>query len=90
MTRSEYRTIHEKLYKMELKLSANDETKNKKPTIYSVGLGETLRRLIRKRCRHSALEKFEDAFDTALDLTQTKPSDEASSTFFFAITSDRK
>ena len=40
-------------------------------------LCETPRRLLRKRCRNSSLEKFEDAFDTALDLVQTAPSDAA-------------
>ena len=40
---------------------------------HTVELGETPRHLIRKRCRcrYSSLEKFEDAFDTALDLAQT-------------------
>ena len=33
------------------------------PTVW---LGETPRRLTRKRCRYSSLEKFEDAFDTEL------------------------
>ena len=37
---------------------------------HEVGLGETPRCLIRKRCRYSSVEKFEDAFDTALDLLQ--------------------
>ena len=46
-----------------------------------MGLGETPRHLIRKRCRYFLLEKFEDAFDTALDLMQTKPSDAAFSNF---------
>ena len=41
------------------------------------GLGETPPSLIGKHCRYSILEKFEDAFDTALDLMQTKPSDAA-------------
>ena len=31
-----------------------------------MGLGETPRRLSRKRCRCSSLKKYEDAFDTAL------------------------
>ena len=35
-----------------------------------MGLGETPHRLIRKRSRYSSLEKFEDAFDTALDFMQ--------------------
>ena len=38
-----------------------------------VRIGETPRRLILKRCRCSSSEKLEDAFDTALDLIQTKP-----------------
>ena len=42
-----------------------------------MGLGETPRRLIRKRYRYSSREKIEDAFDTALGLMQTKPSDAA-------------
>ena len=42
---------------------------------YKAGLGETPRRLIRKRYQYSSLDKFEDAFDTVLDLMQTKPSD---------------
>ena len=33
-------------------------------------IGDTLRRLFRKRRRYSSLEKFEDDFDTALDLMQ--------------------
>ena len=49
---------------------------------YKVGLGETTRHLIRKRYRYSSREKFEDAFDTALDLTQTKRSDAAFSAVF--------
>ena len=36
------------------------------------GLGETPRRVIRKRYRYSPLEKFEDCFDTQLDLLRTK------------------
>ena len=35
-----------------------------------VGLGETPRRLILQRCRYSSVDKFEDTFDTALDLMQ--------------------
>ena len=48
-----------------------------------VGQGVTPRRLNPKRCRYFSLEKFEDAFDTALDLTKTKPSDAALSFVFF-------
>ena len=33
---------------------------------HKVGLGKTPRCLIRKCCRYSSLQKFEDAFDTAL------------------------
>ena len=33
-----------------------------------VGIGETPRCLVRKRCLYSALKKFEDAVDTALHL----------------------
>ena len=33
-----------------------------------MGLGETPRRFVLRRCRYSSLEKFEDAFDTALGL----------------------
>ena len=33
-----------------------------------MGLSETPRRLIRKRCQYCSFEKFEDAFDNALDL----------------------
>ena len=33
-----------------------------------MGLVETTRRFILKRCQYSSLEKFEDAFDTALYL----------------------
>ena len=32
----------------------------------NVGLGESTRRLIRKRGRYSSLEKFEDAFDAVV------------------------
>ena len=39
-----------------------------------VGLGETPPNLIRKRCLYFSLEKFEDAFDTALHLMGKKPS----------------
>ena len=41
---------------------------------HEVGQGETPRCLIRKCGRYSSLQKFEDAFDTAIDLMQTKPS----------------
>ena len=44
---------------------------------HKVGLGETPCCLIRKRYRYSSAEKFEEAFDTALDLMQTKPSSDA-------------
>ena len=37
---------------------------------HKIGVGKTPRRLIRKRCRYSSLEKFEDTFDTELDLMQ--------------------
>ena len=37
---------------------------------HKVGLGETSRRLIRKRRQYSSLDKFDDAFNTALDLMQ--------------------
>ena len=47
-----------------------------------MGLGETLRRFILKRCWYSSLEKFEDVFDTTLDLIQTKLSDVAFSAVF--------
>ena len=33
-----------------------------------MGLGETPRRFVLKRCQYSSLENFEDAFDTALGL----------------------
>ena len=36
-----------------------------------VGLGETPRRLSRKNCQYSSLNKSEDAFDTALHLQTT-------------------
>ena len=39
---------------------------------HKIGLGEMPRRLIRKRCRYSSLDQFEDAFDTALDLNAKK------------------
>ena len=34
---------------------------------HTVGLGDTPRRLVRKRCQYSSLEKFEDVFDTEVD-----------------------
>ena len=37
-------------------------------THHKVGLGVTPCRLIRKRCRFSSLDKFEDAFDAAVRL----------------------
>ena len=40
---------------------------------HKVGLGETPCHLIRKRCQYYSVEKFYNAFDTALDLIQTKP-----------------
>ena len=46
---------------------------DKKQPNPKVGLGKTSRRLSRKRCRYSSLEKFEDGFDTALHSMQTKP-----------------
>ena len=56
-----------------------------------VGLGETPRRLIRKRNRYSERKKFEDSFDIALDLMQTKPLDAAlSAVFRTSINADRK
>ena len=47
-----------------------------------MGLGETPRRLIRKRSRHYSREKFEDAFDSALYLCKQKPSDAPFSAIF--------
>ena len=47
------------------------------PPIRCMGLGETPRRLSRKRYRYSSREKCEDVFGTALYLMQTKPSDAA-------------
>ena len=44
---------------------------------HTVGVDETPRRFFLKRCRHSSLQKFEDAVDTTLDLMHTKPSDAA-------------
>ena len=43
---------------------------------------KTLRHFILKCCRYSSLKKFEDAFDTALELMQTKPLDVAFSAIF--------
>ena len=37
---------------------------------HKVGLIETPRRLIRKRCRYSSIEKFKDAFHAVLHLMQ--------------------
>ena len=52
---------------------------------HKVGLGETPHRLIRK------LEKSENAFDAALNLMQTKPSDAAFSAIFrTSINADKK
>ena len=39
---------------------------NKKEDHHKVGRGEMPRRLIRKLCRYSSLEKFEDTFDAAV------------------------
>ena len=66
-----YRPIGRKLF------IAKQEARHK------VGLGETPRRLIQKRCRYSSLEKFQDTFDTALDLVQAKPSEAAFLAVFF-------
>ena len=49
---------------------------------HEVGLGETPRRFNPKRYQHSSLEKFEDAFNTALYILQTKPSDATFSSVF--------
>ena len=58
---------------------------------HTVGLGETPYHLIRKRCRYSSLEKFQDVFDTALDLMRTEPSDAAfSAVYRTSINADRK
>ena len=38
---------------------------------HQVGLGETPRPFVLKRCRFSSFEKFEDAFDTKLGLNAT-------------------
>ena len=58
---------------------------------HMIGLGEMPRRFILKRYRCSSLKKFEDAFDIALDLMQTKPSDAAfSAVFRTSINADRK
>ena len=45
------------------------EARNKQEAHHQVGLGETPRRFVLKRCRYSSLKKFEDAFDTALGNT---------------------
>ena len=64
---------------------------NNKPTAGKVGLGKTPHCFNLKRCRHSSLEKYEDAFDIALYLMQTKPSDWAfSAAFQTSINADRK
>ena len=47
-----------------------------------VGLGETPRRFKLKRCRYFHSKKFEDAFETALYLMQTKAADAAFSAVF--------
>ena len=58
---------------------------------HKVELDETPQCFILKRCRYASLEKFEDAFDTALDLIQTKTSDAAySAVFRTSINADRK
>ena len=76
--------IHERLVP-----TTQNETKQE--AHHKVGLGETPRRFVLKRCRYSSLEKFEDAFDTALGLMQTKPSDAAfSAVFQTSINADRK
>ena len=62
-----------------LKISARNRGHEARP---KAGQGEMPPGLIQKRCQHSSLAKLEDAFDTALDLTQTKPSDAALSTVF--------
>ena len=52
---------------------------------------EMPRRLIRKRYRYSSREKLEDAFNTALDVVQTKPSNAAfSAVFRTSINADQK
>ena len=61
---------------------SRDHEKQKLEAHHKMGLGETPRRFILKRCRYSYLEKFEDAFDTSLWLMQTKPSDVAFSGVF--------
>ena len=42
-----------------------DET-GKQEGHHTAGLGETPRLLIRKRCRYSSLEKFEDSFEALI------------------------
>ena len=60
-------------------------------THHKVGLGETPRRFNLERCRYSSLEKFEDEFDTALHLIETKPSAVAFlSVFRTSVNTDRK
>ena len=62
-------------------------TPYKQEAHHQVGLGETQRPLVRKRC----LEKLKDVFDTALDLMQTKLSDGAFSVVFrTSMNADRK
>ena len=48
-------------------------------------LGETPRHFNLKRWRYSSLEKFEDAFNTALYLMQTKLSDATFSVAYFNL-----
>ena len=65
--------------------------KNKQEVHHKRELGKTPCRSIRKRCRYSSLEKSQDAFDTALDWMQTKPSATAfSAVFRTSINTDRK
>ena len=49
-----------------IKLIVVTELFAKQEAHHKVGLGETPRRLIRKLCRYSSLDKFEDAFDAAV------------------------
>ena len=58
-------------------LYTRKEVEKKQEAHHKLGLGETPRHLIRKLSRYSLLEKFEDAFNTALDLMQTRPLDTA-------------
>ena len=66
----------------------NVKSRNAKEAHHKVGRGETPRRSIGKRCRFSSLDKFEYAFDIAVDLMQTKPSDAAFSDVFFELADD--